>query len=195
MHWRCSAHHCLWKMANSSIPFCLHQILKELCCFYIWGFFPLSVYSPNLFILLQHEKASVIILGFVSTFSCGCASWVGTVSGDAAHPATHQSPGTPTDCALAVRGISIRSPTFSCLLTIFHSLGQIWWRGQFWDLGSFHTTFTWKLSTFMDLEGENRAVLLTSWESSDEDLCTLWECGDDQEREHIIFKRGIHLSY
>lgn len=42
MHWRCSAHHCLWKMANSSIPFCLHQILKELCCFYIWGFFSLK---------------------------------------------------------------------------------------------------------------------------------------------------------
>lgn len=38
-------------------------------------------------------------------------------------------------------GIGLKTPKFSCLLLIFHSFGQIWWRGQFQELVSFPTVF------------------------------------------------------
>lgn len=53
---------------------------------------------------------------------------------------THQRPVSHWP-VLRNLGIGIKTPKFSCLLLIFHSFGQIWWRGQFQELASFPTVF------------------------------------------------------
>ena len=182
MHWRCSTHHCLWKMANSSIPFCLHQILKELCCFYIWGFFPLSVYSPNLFILLQHEKASVILLGFVSAFSL----WLCIVGRYGLRRCC-------TPCHTSVTWHSHRL-CFSSMWDQRQNLHM--------QLSAYYSPYTWSDWVERAILGSRLSphylyletlYIYGSWiwkqNSATYKLrvlrqrpCTLWECGDDQER-------------
>lgn len=106
---------------SSGFPFCLHQVLQWLWCFYI---------LPSVFVL-EYEKALMIILGFVVVAFFLSLGW-----------GWGQEMEIPCHTSVTCQP---RSLPFSSLLGIAHSFGQIWWRGQFWDLAPLHTVFTWKL--------------------------------------------------
>lgn len=116
---RGSTHHRAWKMAA---PASLSASTKS--CSGSGAF----IYSP---VCSFYEKALMIILGFVVVAFFLRLGW-----------GWGQEMEIPCHTSVTCQP---RSLPFSPLLGIAHSFGQIWWRGQFWDLAPLHTVFTWKL--------------------------------------------------
>lgn len=154
----------------------------------------MSTYSPPPKIFHSPTKWEGIddhswIFGFKFLLAFHCASGVGMVWGDAVYWVTHQ-PAISRLANAQHHRHQHQTSNFSCLLCIFHSFDQIWWRGQFLDLASFYIVFTRKLYIYVSWLWKQLWCLQAQW-SLGKDLALKglwWEANEITRNLHEMHK-------